>query len=45
VSPLKLTSIKCIPRSGISVDAEGGGVIGLTAAQLEAQVEAAQPAR
>lgn len=32
-----------IPRSGIKVDAEGGGVIGLTAAELEAQVKAAQP--
>ena len=34
-----------IPRSGIAVDAEGGGVIGLTAAELEAQVKAAQPSR
>lgn len=32
-----------IPRSGIVVDAEGSGVIGLTAAELEAQVKAAQP--
>jgi len=32
-----------IPRSGIAVDAEGGGVIGLSAAELEAQVKAAQP--
>lgn len=34
-----------IPRSGIAVDADGGGVIGLTAAELEAQVKAAQPSR
>lgn len=34
-----------IPRSGIAIDATGGGVIGLTAAELEAQVKAAQPAR
>lgn len=34
-----------IPRSGITVDADGGGVIGLTAAELEAQVKAAQPSR
>lgn len=34
-----------IPRSGITVDADGGGVIGLTAGQLEAQVKAAQPPR
>ena len=33
-----------IPRSGIAVDADGSGVIGLTAAELEAQVKAAQPA-
>lgn len=33
-----------IPRSGIAVDATGGGVIGLSAAELEAQVKAAQPA-
>jgi len=32
-----------IPLSGIAVDADGGGVIGLTAAELEAQVKAAQP--
>lgn len=32
-----------IPRSGIAVDATGGGVIGLSAAELEAQVKAAQP--
>ncbi|HEV2043767.1 MAG TPA: hypothetical protein VGR05_03720 [Sphingomicrobium sp.] len=29
-----------IPRSGIAAEADGGGVIGLTAAQLEAQVKA-----
>ena len=34
-----------IPRSGIAVDAEGGGAIGLTAAELEAQIKAAQPSR
>ena len=34
-----------IPRSGIAVDAEGSGVIGLTAEELEAQVKAARPAR
>jgi hypothetical protein len=34
-----------IPRSGIAVDAEGNGAIGLTAAELEAQIRAAQPAR
>lgn len=34
-----------IPRSGIAVDADGSGVIGLTAAELEAQVKAAQPSR
>lgn len=34
-----------IPRSGIAVDAEGGGAIGLTAAELEAQIKAAQPGR
>ncbi|HEV2043974.1 MAG TPA: hypothetical protein VGR05_04770, partial [Sphingomicrobium sp.] len=34
-----------IPRSGIAVDAEGGGVIGISAAELEAQVKAAQPSR
>lgn len=34
-----------IPRSGIAVDADGGGVIGLSAAELEAQVKAAQPSR
>lgn len=34
-----------IPRSGIIVDAEGSGIIGLTAAELEAQVKAAQPSR
>jgi len=34
-----------IPRSGIAVDAEGGGAIGLTAAELEAQIKSAQPAR
>ena len=34
-----------IPRSGITVDADGGGVIGLTAAELAAQVKAAQPPR
>jgi len=34
-----------IPRSGITVEADGGGVIGLTAAELEAQVKAAQPPR
>lgn len=33
-----------IPRSGIAPDASGGGTIGLTAAELEAQVKAAQPA-
>ena len=33
-----------IPRSGIAVDAEGGGTIGITAEELEAQVKAAQPA-
>ena len=32
-----------IPRSGIAVDAEGSGVIGLTAAELEAQLKAARP--
>lgn len=32
-----------IPRSGIAVEADGGGRLGLTAAQLKAQVEAAQP--
>lgn len=34
-----------IPRSGIIVDPDGGGVIGMTAAELEAQVKAAQPPR
>lgn len=34
-----------IPRSGIAVDAEGGGAIGLTATELEAQIKAAQPSR
>ena len=34
-----------IPRSGITVDSDGGGIIGLTAAELEAQVKAAQPPR
>jgi len=34
-----------IPRSGIAVDADGGAIIGLTAAELEAQVRAAQPSR
>jgi len=34
-----------IPRSGIIVDEDGSGVIGLTAAELEAQVKAAQPSR
>lgn len=34
-----------IPRSGIAVDADGGGAIGLTAAELEAQMKAAQPGR
>lgn len=34
-----------IPRSGIAVDSEGGGAIGLTAAELEAQIKAAQPSR
>ena len=34
-----------IPRSGIAVDAEGGGVIGISAAELDAQVKAAQPSR
>lgn len=34
-----------IPRSGIAIDAEGNGAIGLTAAELEAQIKAAQPAR
>lgn len=34
-----------IPRSGISVDADGSGLIGLTAEELEAQVKAAQPSR
>lgn len=32
-----------VPRSGISANADGGGVIGLTAAELEAQVNAAKP--
>jgi len=32
-----------IPRSGITVAADGGGVIGVTAVELEAQVKAAQP--
>ena len=32
-----------IPRSGIAVEADGGGRIGLTAAELQAKVEAAQP--
>ena len=32
-----------IPRSGIAVEADGSGRIGMTAAQLQAQVEAAQP--
>ena len=32
-----------IHRSGIAVDADGGGVIGLTAAELEEKVKAAQP--
>lgn len=32
-----------IPLSGIAVGADGGGVIGITAAELEAQVKAAQP--
>jgi preprotein translocase subunit YajC len=34
-----------IPRSGMTVDADGGGTIGLTAAELAAQVKAAQPSR
>lgn len=33
-----------IPRSGIAAEADGGGVIGLTAAELEAQVKASDPA-
>ena len=33
-----------IPRSGIAAHPEGGGIIGLTAAELEAQVKASQPA-
>lgn len=32
-----------IPRSGIAVDADGSGRIGLTAAELRAKLEAAQP--
>lgn len=32
-----------IPRSGIAIDAAGTGTIGITAAELEAQVKAAQP--
>ncbi|MEO7813963.1 MAG: hypothetical protein ABIR87_00790 [Sphingomicrobium sp.] len=32
-----------IPRSGIAPAADGGGTIGLTAAELEAQLKAAQP--
>jgi hypothetical protein len=34
-----------IPRTGIAVDVDGGGLIGLTASELEAQVKAAQPSR
>ena len=34
-----------ISRSGIAVDANGGSVIGLTAAELAAQLKAAQPAQ
>lgn len=34
-----------IPRSGIAPAADGGGTIGITAAELEAQVKAAQPSR
>lgn len=34
-----------IPRSGIAAEQDGGGVIGLTAAELEAQVEAAKSER
>ncbi len=33
-----------VPRSGITASADGSGVIGITAAELEAQVKAAQPA-
>ena len=33
-----------IPRSGIAAHPEGGGIIGLTAAELEAQLKASQPA-
>ncbi len=33
-----------IPRSGIAPAADGGGTIGITAAELEAQLKAAQPA-
>lgn len=32
-----------IPRSGIAAQADGSGLIGVTVAELEAQVEAAQP--
>ena len=34
-----------VPRSGIAPAADGGGTIGITAAELEAQVKAAQPSR
>jgi len=40
-SGLKIT----VPRSGIAAEVDGGGVIGLTAAELETQVKAAQPNR
>ncbi|MBA2466944.1 MAG: hypothetical protein H0V46_04985 [Sphingomonas sp.] len=33
-----------IPSSGIAAEADGGGVIGLTAEELEAQVKGADPA-
>ena len=34
-----------VPRSGITAGADGSGTIGITAAELEAQVKAAQPGR
>ena len=34
-----------VPRSGIAAGTDGSGTIGITAAELEAQVKAAQPGR